>query len=437
VLALTHPLILEQGVRASTMTSSSPIASRLALLYEQWETFATDREARALRWLIRDDERRLLEALLVLEDDEHGQLAVLFFVLDTPFEGRRYGHELHHNLKEQLAAMGEDFAAAARSPSGITTSEATVSDIGLLMQTCAALVRHIDDAVEMIALVLWPKAVGEPKAFVEWLHRAARVVPARVRLVVIDRVEAPLLDSLDGPHVRSVTANLDMRGALEELAANAPGRENAGGRFREAFVAMSTALSRGELDLAREQADAALATAREAGFDHLEAAVPFALAGGLFGSGGDVLGAIEQFQKAEQRAAAAPDSDWGPTLRVKAQLGLAGVLFGAEAWARAGEAYKSAGVLAGERQDSVTEVDALRMAAWSWERGGEREQAWATGLVGLGIAEEMSEAQLEESTVPWLGELLLRLSADGARFEAERERVALRLAKLLGSGWRR
>jgi hypothetical protein len=418
------------------MTSRGPIASRLALLYEQWEIFATDREARVLRWLIRDDERRMLEALLALEDDEHGQLAVLFFVLDIPFERGRYGHDLRHDLEQQLVAMGEDFAAAARSPSGVT-SEATVSDIGLLMQTCAELVRHIDDAVETIALVLWPKAVGEPKSFADWLHRAARVVPARVRLIVVDRVEAPLLDSLDGPHVRSVTANLDMRGALEELAASAPGRENAGGRFREAFVAMSTALSRGELDLAREQADAALAVAREAGFDHLEAAVPFALAGGLFGFGGDVVGAIEQFQKAERRAAAAPDSDWGPTLRVKAQLGLAGVLFGAEAWVRAAQEYEAAGALAGERQDFVTQVDALRMAAWSWERGGELEHAWATGLVGLGIAEEMTEAALEGSTVPWLGELLLRLSADGARFEAERKRVGLRLAQLLGSGWRR
>jgi hypothetical protein len=418
------------------MTSRSPIANRLALLYEQWETFATDREARVLRWLISDDERRMLEALLALEDDEHGQLAVLFFVLGTPFEQGRYGHELRHDLEQQLVAMDEDFAAAARSRSGIT-SETTISDIGLLMQTCSELVRHIDDAVEMIALVLWPKAVGEPKSFAEWLHRAARVVPSRVRLVVVDSVEAPLLDSLDGPHVRSVTANLDMQGALEELAASAPGRESAGGRFREAFVAMSTALSRGELDLAREQADAALEIARGAGFDHLEAAVPFALAGGLFGSGGDVVGAIEQFQKAEQRAAAAPDSDWGPTLRVKAQLGLAGVLFGAEAWALAATEYESAGALAREMKDPVTQVDALRMAAWSWERGGEIEHAWATGLAGLAVAEGMTEAQLEGSTVPWLGELLLRLSADGAMFETSQEHVALRLAQLLGSGWRR
>lgn len=55
------------------MTSRGPIADRLALLYEQWDTFATDRDARVLRWLIRDDERRMLEALLALEDDEAGQ----------------------------------------------------------------------------------------------------------------------------------------------------------------------------------------------------------------------------------------------------------------------------------------------------------------------------------------------------------------------------
>src|SRR5262245_7492361 len=154
-------------MRASTMTSRNPIASRLALLYEQWESFTTDRDARLLRWLIRDDERRMLEALLALEDDEHGQLSVLFFALDTAFDRRRYGHDLRHDLEQQLAAMGEDFAAAARSPSG-RTSEATVSDIGLLMQTCEGLVQHVDDAIEMIALVLWPKAVADPSSFAQW-----------------------------------------------------------------------------------------------------------------------------------------------------------------------------------------------------------------------------------------------------------------------------
>jgi hypothetical protein len=413
------------------VTSRNPIASRLALLYEQWEAFSVDPEARVLRWLIREDERRMLEALLALEDDEEGQLAVLFFVLDTAFERGRYGHELRHDLDRQLAAMGEEFAAAAR-----IRSEATASDIGLLMQTCAALERHVGAAIDTIALVLWPKAVGDSKSFAEWLQRAARVVPPRVRLVVVDRVDAPLLDGLAGPGVRSVTANLDMQGALEELASSAPGRESAGGQFREAFVAMSTALSRGELDLARKHAAAALEIAKNAGFHHLEAAVPFALGSGLFG-GGDVVGAIEQFRSAEQRAAEAPDSDWGATLRVKAQLGLAGVLFGVEAWARAAQAYENAGAWAGEMGDRETQVDALRMAAWSWERGGDAERAWATGLVGLGIAEQMNEEVLGRSTVPWLGELLLRLSADGAKFEAEREHVGPRLGRLLGSGWRR
>jgi hypothetical protein len=107
--------------------------------------------------------------------------------------------------------MGENFAAATRSPSGVA-SKATVSDIGLLMQTCA--LNWCDTLMTRWRCSRWCW-VGDPKSFAEWLHRAARVVPPRVRWVVVDRIEAPLLDTLDGSHVRSVIANLDMAGALE------------------------------------------------------------------------------------------------------------------------------------------------------------------------------------------------------------------------------
>jgi tetratricopeptide (TPR) repeat protein len=412
----------------------NPIEARLPLLYEQWESFVGDPEARVLRWLLRDDERRMLEAFLALEESEHGELPAWFMSFDTPVDNR-YGHELRRELDRRLRAMDQEFAELGLAPWAGAASEATVSDIGLLMQTCAALLRHVGEHVETLVVLLWPRAVREPAQFVEWLRRAARVIPPRVRFVVVDRAEAPLLDELDSERVRSVSANLDMPGALEQLAAAAPGRDSPGGRLREAFVAMSTALSRGDLEQARTHAEAATTIARAAGFDELEAAVAFALGGGLLGAG-EGEHAAEQFRRAEQLAARAPESDWGPSLRVKAQLGLAGAAFGEQAWSRAAHEYSTAGAWAGEQGDRSTQADALRMAAWSFEQAGDLEHAWATGLIALEVAEQMNEEALEHSTVPWLGELLLRLSADGSAFAGQRVGVSRRLARLLGGGWR-
>jgi hypothetical protein len=304
--------------------------------------------------------------------------------------------------------------------------EATVSDIGLLMHTCAEAIRHVGEFVEILALVLWPKDVADPTQFAEWLRRAARVVPPRVRIVVVEPVEAPLLDELDGERVRRIVAELDMPGAIEELAAAAPSPTSDGGRFCAAFVAMSSALARADLDAARRHAELASTRAREAGHAELEAATSFALAGGLLGAG-DVEGAIEQFAVSEQLAAQ-------PALRVKAKLDLASALFGARAWSQAAREYVAAGALAGESGDRTTQVDALRMAAWSFERADALEDAWAAGTRGLEVAEGMQEEELERSTVPWLGELLRRLGGDGSL--GDPASVNRRLVKLLGGGGR-
>lgn len=417
------------------MRPQNPIEQRLSLLYTQWDDFAGDAKARVLRWLIRADERRMLEAFLTIEDDEVGELGALFFVFTNSFAKRRYGHELCGGLDRQLREMETQLVALGLPRWTGAVVEGTVSDIGSLMQTCAAVSRVFGELVETVVLVLWPEVVEDPPAFVDWLRRAARVMPDRVRVVVVDRIEAPLLDALDGELVRSVEAGLDVPAAITELAAAAPGRTSPGGRFRDAFVGMSSALAHRDLEAAREHANAALHIAREAGFDHLEVAVPFALGTGLLGEG-DIEGAIEQLRAAAQRAVSL-GIDGAANLRVKSHLGLAAALFGAQAWSHAAREYATAGEWAGALDDRCTQVDALRMSAWAFECGGELDDAWAMGLAGLNVAEGLPKEDLQRSTVPWLGELLLRLSNDGARFERERMSVAPRLARLLGSGWRR
>ncbi|WP_106391178.1 hypothetical protein [Enhygromyxa salina] len=133
------------------MSARTPIEARLAQLYSQWDTFIADPDARVLRWLLRDDERRMFEAFLAIEDDDEGELSALFFAFNEPFVGGGYGHELRLNLDRQLQAMSPELEAMGLQPWVAAGAESTVTDIGALMHTCAAVVRHLGEIVEALA----------------------------------------------------------------------------------------------------------------------------------------------------------------------------------------------------------------------------------------------------------------------------------------------
>jgi hypothetical protein len=417
------------------------IEVRLERLHRQWATFTGDREARVLRWLFAPDEWRMFEALLALEDHEDGELPVLFLVLSSPFEAAgRHGHELRRELAEQALAGAEQFERIGlpvwRSP----ISEATTSDIGMFTQALASLAQHLADRLEQLVIVLWPAKVLDVPAYNAWLRRLVRVVPDRVRIIAPDRTEAPVLDPFveqAGERVLSIRADLDMAGAAEELAAAAPGGDEPGGKFRAAFVGMGAAFGRGQLDRAREHAQRARTIAETTeGFGHLEIALAFAFASGLLGAG-EHAEAIAEFGRAELRAAKAEAAGeaWASGLRLRAAMGQGSALVAARAWVEAAARWISAAKLARDGEDAHAELDCLRMAAWSHEQGGRLDDAWAVGLAGLDRATELPEQVRAESTLPWLGELMLRLTESGPRSD-ERGSIVRRLGELLGSGWR-
>lgn len=420
------------------MVERNPIEQRLDRLHRQWDAFARAREARILRWVFAPDEWRMFEALLALEHRVTGELPVLFVVLAAPFEAApRHGHELRRELAEYAGAGAPEFEALGLAAWRSPIFEGTSSDIGMFSESLASLHHHLADRLEQLAIVLWPSAVLDANAYVGWLRRLARVVPERVKIVVPDRSEAPRLAGLEGERIMAIDAALDMAGAAEALAAAAPGGDEPGGRFRAAFVAMSAAFGRGQLAVAREQAEVARAIAEATpGFAHLEVSLAFAYASGLLGLA-EHADAIAEFVRAEQRAAVAESAGegWAGAMRLRAAVGVGAALVGAAAWPEAATRWLAAADLARALDEAITELDCLRMAAWSHERGGRLDDAWALARVGLDRAAELDPALRAHATLPWLGELLLRLCESGPRAN-ERARVTRSLAELLGPNWR-
>jgi hypothetical protein len=147
--------------------------------------------------------------------------------------------------------------------------------------------------------------------------------------------------------------------------------------------------------------------------------------------------AISEFVRAQQRAAIAEQAGegWAAGMRLKAAMGQGSALVAARAWTEAGPCFIAAAALAREHDEGTAELDCLRMAAWSQEQGGRLDEAWAVGLACLDRASELPEQLRNTSTLPWLGELMLRLSESGPRAD-ERGPLVRRLGELLGPNWR-
>jgi tetratricopeptide (TPR) repeat protein len=424
-----------------TMPDPNPIVERLARLYRQWETFATDPAATSLRWLFRADELRMFEAFLAIEDDEGGELPAMFVVLDAPFRSAGYGDDLKRQLEHYFQGLGEQMRALGHEPWRNPSAARTRSDVGSLMEFCSGSVWQLGDELEQLVLVLWPRSVEDVDAFAAWLTRAIRVVPERVRLVVLDRVEAPQLEALSeaAPSgLRTVTAQLDMGGAIMQISEAVSHTDSPGGRIRREHLAMSHALSRGDTAAACEHASRAEGIARDAGLPHLEVAAPLSLAAGLFAAS-DIDAALREYGRADQLTEATlsnPGNDWAGGLRLQARLGQAASLVAMGAWEHAAERYVGAASLARDLSDQPAQFEAQRMAAAAYEHAGLPDDAWTHGLAALELATQLDSGSLTRSTARWLGELLFRLSARGTAHEHERRALARRLDHLLGGDWR-
>lgn len=301
------------------MAGGNAIAQRLDLLHDQWNGFATDADARLLRWLVREDEYRMIEAFVQTEqDDVAGDIPDLFLRFVASFEDvDSYGAALRESLIEQYEVAREEIEGAeeeeeegAGGPGETGEAEgASEGDGGTagddleltwspppagdrhsliaFLEACESLQTHHADLMEKLALILTPETISDVGDWERWLKAFAERLPDGVRAAVVDSAEAPELNALAEAlpeRVMTVPADLDMPAAMAELARSG-GTSTPDGRFRIHFTAMLQSLGEGDLDGAHRHGDAAEAVARENGWKHLVGAVYMALAGGYLGVG--------------------------------------------------------------------------------------------------------------------------------------------------------
>jgi hypothetical protein len=432
----------ELGSEEPVMVRKNAVERRLELLHGQWTEFAQLPEARLLRWVVEPDEVRMVETFLEKEgDDRIGECPDLFLRLREPFdEPARYGYA----LREALLRLVEESRAGLEEEglSGWKCPRAKEGGTGVedFLAACDSLRSYYESLCEHLVVVLMPVRGGDADAWLKWLGSAVeKAASAHVRLVVLDdaatRVLEPLAQALP-ERVVTMPAKLRMDRALEELSREAGNLDTPGGRFRELFVRMGNAAAKGNVEAVERLGAQAVAVASGQGLYSLAVAAHFVMGGARLGAG-RLLEALAHYHRAEASAGEAERAGepQGPRLRLKSRMAQGAALVTARKFSEAAGLYEETVPLAHELKDARMELECWRMASWCREVEKQVERAWAHGQQAWKVGQAMDTATREASTLPYVGEALVRLSHERQGERAARA-MELEVELMLGKDWR-
>jgi hypothetical protein len=294
------------------------------------------------------------------------------------------------------------------------------------------------EGVAIVAVSLRPTQVCDGQAYTLWLQRLSQAAPPHFRFIVTEmrgtNAFAPLAQA-EPKRVMTETADLDMPAALEQLSAEAGNLDTPGGQFRHIYVQMGGAAKKGDLVTADALGSAALAIAEQQGWPHLAGVIHFFM-GSLFLQGGRNVDAYHRFVATDasgQKSEAAGEPA-GKKMRLQGRLAAGTALFQEKAYPQAARIYQETVPIAKEIDDKRAELDCWRLASYCYELAGDPRQAWAAGAQGLKAAETADEETRRTSTLPYLGEGMLRLTNEPTLGDAAS--IDKRMQGLLGSNWR-
>lgn len=418
------------------------VERRLDVLQDQWTEFAQLPGARLLRWVVEPDEVRMVEAFLKKEGDERlGECPDLFLRLEEPFDPpARYGHALREALVRLEAESHPELEQEGLSPWPCPPLKAGETDTEAFLAACASLRDHYERLCEHLAVVLLPTGESDAGAWLEWLRGVVEKADVpHVRLVVLDDARALALEPLAElfpERVVTIPARLDMPRAMEELSREAGHLDTPGGKFRELFVRMGNAATKGDVGAVEKLGAQAVAVAAGGGLHSLEVTARFVMGAALLGAQRP-REALEQYQQAEvaaERSEAKGEPEGAP-LRLKTRLAQGAAWVTAQEYARAAAVYEGSAPQAHALQDARMELECWRMASWCREVMKEVEPAWAHGQRAWEVGQTLDAGARETSTLPYVAEALVRLSHTRRGPHAARE-MEREVESVLGRDWR-
>jgi tetratricopeptide (TPR) repeat protein len=395
---------------------NNPVMQRVGILTRHWSAFTANPDAKILRWCLKTDSARMIDAFLAWHNEEDSELADLFVVLPVPFEDpATYAHQLVQHISDEFQAANEDLKSM-ELPSGWlpAQSDGQKESCQDLIATTVSMHMHFDGLVEHIALVLMPPVISIHEDWIKWLNELASVSywPSSVRVLVADWLPELRLNKWASEHSEVIVSQkpvLDMPGLAQEILAHLPG-SGPGFDFRKLFIQIGASASEGNLNQVRLYADQALGIAKLQGWNSLGVAVQMMVAGALVAKG-EGEKSVNIYREARELAlASAPEDPSRNSTIITSCLALSSSLVGQGKFDEARKYYYEASKFADESNDVFTSFDSRRMASYCSEQLGDYKKALHEGQEAMRVLESMEPDERLQSTAPHLATRLMELA---------------------------
>ena len=430
------------------MNNSNPIQQELEKLDEQWEDF-TSSKLPLFHWYFSPDDIQLGLTFIKVKEQLDEKNPELFIHLHSEFEeldsfGRALAEEMNHLIEDGINDAGLAEAQENTPPTTIhpwikPDLTTCTSGFNCIFRSCTHALDSFGDYVHNLVLVITPARIKNHSQYTQWWAECCDIHsrydwPKNLKLVVFDTDKNSALTTLareQPTHIHSVAAPVDMAAAIQAVLREVDdGSPNA--KFRQHTVDLQKAVGRRDKPAIDSLSAAAIALAEQHHWlDMWVVTLLTRAAGYLSLQTYDV--ALKDYRSA-QLIAAQGEQEHVPgcnKLQLQAIICEGTCLFSAERFDEAAIAYAKGAQLAEQQQDSMMTLEGWRMASFSMERLKEKKPAWDYAMKAVEAGRNMDEAARAQSTLPFVGQALLRLSPNG---DIDKQ-IKLSFSELLGDNW--
>jgi tetratricopeptide (TPR) repeat protein len=400
-------------MKATAGHAPNAITQRLDKLSTLWQQFLSMPNARVCRWLIEEDENAMMDTFIGIQSEDGRDFV---FELNTPFtKSETYGQQLSDELSELIEGIRPALQAEGFLINWYSQHDYDRRNPALgFVQNINALPYGFETLDEDVVFVFCIKPTTINKEYETWLMDAIEVrLDPRVRLLVIDRKDGIVLDKLAKKYtgiIHTIQPDLDMPAAIRQLAASG-NPADPGVKFRKAFVELTQAAGKLNIDAVNKLAVLPLSIATENNWMPMQVAVQ-AVKGNTLLNVKRYNEALQVYDHAYHLAAAgyAQGDEVGGILTIQLLFAKATVFISMKNFKEAADTYNQAAQRSEALKDHFQMMEAHRMEGFSYQQMSKPYEAWDAYNLALLCAEQMDTMTLENSTFPYVGQALMDLA---------------------------
>lgn len=433
---------------------SNPVMERMLRLSEQWRTVLIDEPAlRMVCWGGSSlSEYRMIKGFIQFHMSEESTLDDIFILCGQPFSSGNvscYGKLTGEMMNEYIQAWNEDEALVSQGGKIdwiYKTTDGETEDILEFVKNINSLADYLiaeepeEEFVHLVIAIL-PGKLCDFEVYREWVRRLlSSEISPKVRFMLYDQLNAPLLDVLKKQHVSTfkyLIPDMDLQGAAHEILENAKQEctreeDKAAITFQQRLLYLSDAVAKGEYRKASKWRKDTLQIAQEYLWAHLEAVVHY-LMYSLYYAQDDNKSAEAEIDLALSCIKKALETDRQTHLLSYCQyLAAKAMLFlMRKHYEKAAEVYDEGISVATELENSHLLAGLYQMHGICLRETGRSEQAWHSFVAGWNLSEESADELPSHPMYKFYAREMMKVNIK----DDERRKYMHRFEELWGKDW--